>query len=277
MMGLDPIGAGHARPDTPPIRDAWGGLRDELDRWAAAGRRATVWWRDDDTIAATPALARLLGLARGHGVRPALAVVPAGARPDLFAALDTPAAAVIQHGYAHRNHAPSGARKTELGPHRPAATVLAELADGRAMLAAATRGRALPVLAPPWNRIDPAVAARLAEAGFRGLSTVKPRAAHRDGHGLVHVNVHVDPIDWAGLRAGRAGFAGAEAALGAVLAHLRARRLGTVDADEATGLLTHHLVMDEAGWAFVDRFLTVTLRHPAAAWPDPAGLFATGT
>ncbi len=276
MMGLGFTSTGDRRSGVVPPPDAWRDLRNELDSWADSGRRATFWWRDDDAVSSTAALGRLLDLAREHGVRPALAVVPAKAADALFAVLaQRPEVAVIQHGYAHVNHAPRGDKKAELGAHRAAETVLAELAKGKDMLARASEGRAMAVLAPPWNRIDLAVAARLAPLGFRGLSTAKPRAARRDAFGVLQVNVHVDPIDWPGLRAGMGGFAGAEATLAAAVAHLRARRLGAADADELTGLLTHHLVMDEPTWAFVDRFLAATADHPGAAWQDPADVFDT--
>ena len=34
----------------------WGDLARELDAWAADGRRATLWWRDDDAAHAGPEL-----------------------------------------------------------------------------------------------------------------------------------------------------------------------------------------------------------------------------
>jgi hypothetical protein len=274
MMGLTFPSTGYRRTGALPAHDPWDDLRDELDAWARLGRQATFWWRDDDAIAPTPALARLLDLARANSLAMALAVIPARAAPELFAYLASrPETAVIQHGYAHVNHAPKGAKKAELGAHRPPATVLAELASGRALLAEASGGRALGVVAPPWNRIDPAVAAGLASAGLDGLSAAKPRTTRRDAAGVLHANIHVDPIDWPGLRAGSDGFVGAKATLGAAIAHLRARRLGSVDADEPTGLLTHHLVMDETTWRFVGQFVAATGRHKAVRWLDPANVF----
>ena len=38
----------------------WAALDAELDLWAAAGRVAGGWWRDDDAVAPTPALESLL-------------------------------------------------------------------------------------------------------------------------------------------------------------------------------------------------------------------------
>ncbi|MEK9660397.1 MAG: hypothetical protein VW644_01455, partial [Alphaproteobacteria bacterium] len=53
------VAAGTPRPGAP-----WDALAAELDVWAAAGRTATLWWRDDDADAASPALERLLALQR---------------------------------------------------------------------------------------------------------------------------------------------------------------------------------------------------------------------
>ena len=99
----------------------WPDLVAELDRWAAAERNATFWWRDDDAAAVTEPLLRLLELCRRHGVPLALAVIPQPADPALAALIarsDAPVT-VMQHGFAHRNHAPEGAKSAELGDHRP--------------------------------------------------------------------------------------------------------------------------------------------------------------
>jgi hypothetical protein len=117
----------------------------------------------------------------------------------------------------------------------------------------------------------------LASTGLGGLSAAKPRATRRDAAGVLHANAHVDPIDWPASRAGGDGFVGADAALGAAIAHLRARRLGSVDSEEPTGLLTHHLVMNDATWRFVGQFVAATSRHKAARWLDPANVFDTAS
>ena len=106
----------------------WDALRDELRRWGDAGLCATFWWRDDDAQDHTPALDRLLRLASALEVVPALAVIPAGATPALAETLKAAAHVdVLQHGYAHRNHAPSAHKKAELGAHRPLTAVTQEL------------------------------------------------------------------------------------------------------------------------------------------------------
>lgn len=238
-------------------------LDDELARWADRGREATLWWRDDDAVAMTPALAPLLELARAHEVPVALAVVPAALEGSLVAAVAAaPQCTVVQHGCAHRNHAPAGTKSRELGSDRPSATVVAELGSGRDRLRTAFGPRFEPVLVPPWNRIDPRVVAELPALGFRGLSTFGPRACREAAPGLACCNAHADPIAWHDGRR----FVGAARALGAVLEHLARRREGAVDPDEPTGLLTHHLVFDVEAWRFVGALLARTRRHPAVRW-----------
>ncbi len=247
----------------------WAALHAELDRWHAAGRTATLWWRDDDAVAATPALARLLGLAARWGLPLAIAVVPARAEASLAARLSPETAVtVLQHGYAHVSHAPAGARKTELGEDRSAAAVAEELRAGWRQITALFGTQALPVLVPPWNRLAPVHADGLAALGYKGLSTFGPRYS-RKLQDVVNVNCHLDPIAWRGDR----GFVGEGGVLGALVEHLRARRLGQADAAEPTGLLTHHLVHDAAGWAFLERLLSATTQAPAARWLTAAQAF----
>ena len=92
-------------------QQAWQWLRHELDRWAEQNRQAAFWWRDDDAVAPTPALERLLALHHRQGVPLALATIPKGADSALADRLELhPGIAVLQHGYAHENHAGEGER-----------------------------------------------------------------------------------------------------------------------------------------------------------------------
>jgi hypothetical protein len=252
--------------DPFPSGASWTELQAELDRWAALGHRAGFWWRDDDAVAPGPALDRLLALAERHRRWVALAVIPEGAEPALGARLAGAPAVVIQHGWAHRSHAPAGEKAAELGDHRPAETALAELAAGRERLQALFGDRFRPVLAPPWNRIGPRLRTRLGEAGLTVLSGFGARDALP---GLTQLNTHADPVDWRGTR----GFAGIDRTLAPILRHLADRRSGAADPDEPTGLLTHHLVHDEEGWIFLDGLLALLGRHPAVDWPDADTLF----
>ena len=244
---------------------AWQHLDSELDAWRAAGLRADLWLRDDDACRDTPALCRLLEIANSANVPVALAVIPALMEERLADRLaDESLTTILQHGDAHRNHAPPGARNWELGSHRPVEEVIAELVAGRKALSQCFGTRFADVLVPPWNRIDQQVVARLADAGFTGLSTFGARAAAHPSGVLVQCNTHVDLIAW---RRGRV-FVGADAAIERLVAHLKARREGAVDPGEPSGILTHHLDVDAAAWQFLADLLAQTRAHGAATWID---------
>jgi hypothetical protein len=251
----------------------WELLHHELDAWTALRRRATLWWRDDDACAASPALARLLSLAATHRIPVAIAVIPARIEQSLGEAIGACSeVTIVQHGYAHVNHATAGERAAELGSHRPLHSRLAELARGCERLASTFGDRFEPVLVPPWNRVADDIVAQLASAGLAGLSCFGPRA-RLTAASIAQVNTHIDPIGW---RRGRL-FAGTQACIERVVGHLHARRTGDVDADEPTGILTHHLAFADDAFAFLDALLRESSQHPAAAWLDVRAAFdATG-
>jgi peptidoglycan/xylan/chitin deacetylase (PgdA/CDA1 family) len=236
----------------------WSALDDELDRWAAAGDIATFWWRDDDAGRASAPLRRLLAMRRALDVPLAVAAVPAWLDPDSIALLAGEAIDVLQHGWDHADHASPGAKRLELGGTQSPDDAMLGLGRGRATFGALPN--ALPILVPPWNRIADGIIARLAGAGFVGLSRFGPRGARDTG--LVDVNSHIDIVAW---HHGR-GFVGESAALTATIDHLRARRMGAADRAEPTGLLTHHAVHDEPAWRFVERFAAALTAHGAARW-----------
>lgn len=249
---------------------SWAALERELDAWQAAGRVASLWWRDDDAVAATPALERLLAIAGTYRIPLALAVVPQPARASLRDAIDdAPAVTALAHGYAHVSHAPAGVKSGELGPARPRAVNLREAALGWQRLQALFGSRAFPVLVPPWNRIDPALIPHLPGLGFCGLSAWGARAEALAAPGLVQANTHLDLIDWRGSR----GFVGEADALDELASHLRARRRGEADPDEPSGLLTHHLVLDAGAWRFVETLFSRTRGHSAVRWLDVKEIF----
>ncbi len=251
---------------------SWRNLDEELDAWAAAGRSATLWWRDDDAIEPSPALARLLALAEACDLPLALAVIPARASEALAQWLKVHPArpALLQHGYAHRNHAADGEKKAELGARRPAKAVLEELARGWGQMTALFGETWTPVLVPPWNRIAEHLVPELAGLGYRGLSTHGPRSAAAPAPGLVQVNTHLDIMHWPPPR----GFLGKAESLEVLVARLRARRLGEADATEPTGLLTHHPAHDTAAWAFLEALLDRLAGHPAARFIEAGEAFA---
>jgi hypothetical protein len=253
--------------------ESWSRLLGELRAWERVGRAATLWWRDDDAGDASPALLRLLSLAERFGLPLALATVPAWATPALAKAvrLPGPLVTVLQHGYAHANHAPLGEKKCELGPERPAAIVVAELGAGWSRLEELFGGQLWPGIVPPWNRLAVYLPPYLAELRYRGLSQFGPRAKRLPVRGLVQANTHVDIVHWKGPAP---RFAGAAKLFDELAGHLAARRTQGVDASEATGLLTHHAAHDDDCWVFLETLFERLARHPAVQWLPSAGVFA---
>lgn len=235
--------------------DVFDPLRRALDAFAAQGRTARFWLRDDDAVDPSPPLDHLLHLGRDHGVPLTLAVIPQPTGPALAARLHGLAVEVAPHGWSHVNHARPPDKSCELGPDRPAPDILAELAQGLSHLARLYGARLVPVLVPPWNRIDPALIASLPALGFCGLSVFGPEQGAAPP---LRINVHVDLIDWRGSRGGRE-----PAALVADLV----RRLEVSRATDAPmGFMTHHLVHDAAAWNFTERLFTITAAHAGARW-----------
>lgn len=242
----------------------------ELERWAALGRKPQFWLRDDDAVAATAPLDRLLILCAKYRIPLALAVIPTGATLQLvhrLRGLDD--VSVLQHGFAHANHAVRGEKKSEFTENRPLDVMTGELVQGRATLSELFGDAALPVLVPPWNRVSADLVASLAAAGLSGLSRYKPRAAREAAPGVVEINSHVDLIRW---RDGRTGARLAEITIG-LAAHLAAKRTGAADDGEATGILAHHLAMDRTAWATLKAVLAKLATDPRVSWPSPTAIF----
>ena len=236
---------------------SWGDLEDEAARWHEAGQTADLWWRDDDAADVGPALDELLTIHRDTGVPLALAVVPARATEALADRLGNELDVdLLQHGYAHVNHAALKSRKKiKLGAERPGMLVLGELGTGRLGLERLFGMRPLAVLVPPWNRIAPGLVPMLPEIGFAGLSIFGPRRRPYPIRGLLEINTHVDLIDW---KAGR-GFVGEAAALSVLVASLAHAR--TISR-EPVGVLSHHLVMDGKAWDFLRSMWEKTTKMP---------------
>lgn len=255
---------------------SWQGLADEAKLWSDAGRKGVLWWRDDDAVDASPALERLLTIQQEYAVPVSLAVVPAQATPALAARLgEAPDVDVLQHGYAHVNHAAAAEKKKmELGLHRPAMVVLGELGTGWLALERLFGAQALAVMVPPWNRIAPPLVQTLPEIGFKGLSTFGPRLRPRPARGLLEINTHVDLIDWKGER----GFVGETAALTVLVDALaRARVASPATSAEPVGILSHHLAMDGKAWDFLRSLWQRATILPGLRISPARTLFATET
>jgi hypothetical protein len=227
--------------------DAWAPLREGLDRWARAGRRPTFWLRDDDAIAPTPALDRLLTLTGRFEIPLVLASIPAYATPALADRLvPEPLVRVAVHGWSHANHAPEGEKKQELGLHRSENEVLDDLRRGLDRIGELYGGQAVPLLVPPWNRIEAALLPALPSLGFEALSVYGPTKPAP----LPLINSTVDIMDWHGTR----GCLPTPVLVETIAAQLQTASTG----DEAIGLLTHHLVHDAAAWTFLEQLFELT-------------------
>lgn len=237
------------------MTDPFAPLQRALDGFAEAGKSARFWLRDDDAVEPTAALDRLLALGADHDVPLTLAVIPQFTGTALAGRLQGLTVEVALHGWSHANHAPPGAKSCELGSDRAAPAVLAELAAGLAHLRDLHGDRVVPVLVPPWNRIDPALIRFLPALGFRGLSVFGPEKGDPPP---LRLNVHVDLIDWRGARGGRD--------TDALVADL-VRRLAVVrETGAPIGYMTHHLVHDPAAWEFTEQLFAITAAHPGARW-----------
>ncbi|RJG40733.1 polysaccharide deacetylase family protein [Mesorhizobium sp. DCY119] len=233
----------------------WQPLREELKRWEGTGHTAEFWLRDDDAVEPTTALDRLLDLTGDFAVAVTLAVIPAATDGRLADRLSHAAhAAVAVHGWAHQNHAPMDQKKQELGAHRPRGAVLDELAHGLSRIIRLHGERAVPMLVPPWNRIDPGLIDDLGSIGFTALSVYGPPKPAP----IRVVNSNVDIMDWHGTRGCR------DHAL--LVQEIVARLQQRYDSGEPVGLLTHHLVHDEATWVFLEQLFEVTGRSRACRW-----------
>lgn len=209
-----------------------------------ARSKPVFWLRDDDAVAVTPALRRLLSF----GVPVALAVIPDLAEPALF----DRDFVVLQHGCDHRNRAAPGEKKTEFAASERIEDALERIRRSHERLVELAGERALPVMAPPWNRMRRELAAELPRIGIRGFSSYRGEAVP----GLVQHDTHVDIVAW---REGKR-FIGEEEAL----------RLAATHEDKPVGWLTHHAVHDDAAWAFLERLFAL----PGPRWVSAAELFS---
>ena len=227
----------------------WSPLSVALERAEDAGCPVAFWWRDDDAVAHTPQLDRLLHLARRFGAGLALAAIPQAVEASLADRLNAePTAFALVHGWRHANNAPPGEKKAEFGAHRATAALAG---DAEQAIIAAKRAlgvKLLPVFVPPWNRIAADLIPLLPRLGYEAVSTFRDRKAEYGAPGLLQLNTHIDPIDWRGTRS-----LIEPTAIVSGLAKAVERRISDeADRGEPIGLLTHHLVHDEAVWSFCE-------------------------
>ncbi len=227
-------------------------LVDVLNQRNEEGRPAQFWLRDDDAITPSEPLDRLINVTAQHDVPLTLAVIPSLSGTELAQHLTNHHhVAVAVHGWSHQNHAPASEKKQELGAHRAQSEVVGELSTGFNHLMQLHTTRFVPVLVPPWNRIDSSLVPSLSSIGFQALSTF----GSDDSAVIPMINTHVDIIDWKGTR----GAHPSSTLVAQILSQLQISQ-------QPLGLLTHHLVHDDNAWAFLENLLAVTSGHPGAQW-----------
>ena len=249
----------------------WQSLLRELELWRNSGKNATFWWRDDDAVEETSELKRLGELSEQLKLPLALATIPSQVQNSLQRYLhDKDNFKVLQHGYSHSSHAVAGMKKIEIGGNRTTEEIQTEMEAGYEQLQSLFGAQFLPVLVPPWNRIESRCYNALAMAGFSGVSSMWARASAYPVAGLLQVNTHLDPVAWRGDR----GFIGESRSIMHIQNHLYARRTGLSDIDEPTGILTHHLAQTEQVWDFIGKLMGMLNEHPAVAWLDAGTIWS---
>ncbi len=230
-------------------------LLDTLNAFARKDIIADFWLRDDDATVPSAALDRLLNLSGQYSIPMTLAVIPEVTGDALATRLSqTNTIDVAVHGWSHQNHAGPEEKKRELGLHRPLETVIGELESGFVKLKSLHGSRFIPMLVPPWNRIDHDIIEHLPQAGYKSLSVYGPEKPD----GMPLLNTHIDVIDWRGTRGGKDHD---------LLFAETAQRMREAHATGGmTGILTHHLDHDEHVWTFLERLFKLTADHPVCRW-----------
>ncbi len=245
-------------------------LIEELKKWSDGGQVAEFWWRDDDAQKLCVQLERLLAISDRYQVEVSIATIPDGMQASLVEVLSgRKYVNVLQHGFSHKNYAPITERKMELGWHRSGEQIIRQIRSGFIDLQDLFGEQLVPVMVPPWNRIDKRVVENLRMVGLRGLSTLGPREQKFAVEGLRQANVHVDIINW---KQGRC-FAGENNCIEQIITHLGAKRKGWVDPEEPTGIMSHHLVHDSECWGFLDELFDFLVNQSATCLTSARNIF----
>lgn len=248
------------KSETPSV-SAFDPLREEFKLWQQSGRRCSLWWRDDDLVADTPALRRMAELAQRHQVPVLVAVIPGQAADTL--AEDTAAMSMLsfcQHGWQHQNHESAGT-PSEFGTARPLEEVAEDLRRGYERMAQLFGSRFFPVFVPPWNRVREDALPLLRQVGLYGVSqhTGQPAATAV----LPAFDTHVDILQWA--PAPPMLCRPVDELVERLVAILREWRSQS-DPMPPLGLLTHHRPMQDDAWAFMEQLIAVTREFDCVHW-----------
>lgn len=207
----------------------------------------TLFFRDDDAGWDMAALDALLDIFAESHCPIDLAAIPGVLDSASAHRLDTwrkthPGIGIHQHGFAHVDHEPAGARKCEFGPARPVEAQIRDIAEGRERLADLL-GETDPIFTPPWNRCEPETIDRLGSLGFAAYSGDRI-AAGAPGLGQIPV-----AFDWDRQRR--------EGSLETALAEALAA------ASTPFGVMFHHATLNCADREYVREFLELLSVHEA--------------
>lgn len=240
----------------------WERLSEELASWP---EHVPFWWRDDDAVANSGLLLRMLELSIDVNVPVHLAVIPSLLenslniiKTDRYNQL----CYVLQHGYDHQDYSAPNERKIELGGLQDADTLIANLQSGKCTLSNEFKTQYTDILVPPWNRISDAVTNKLTAVNYAKISVIngKHTNAHSD-----YVNVDLDIIDWQQRR-----FAGEDILLEKMITQLtqyhQAHTNNNLTSIKPYGIMTHHLVHDEASWLFLAKLFKFLIQHNNVYW-----------
>ena len=160
-----------------------------------AGLKTSVWWRDDDVFDDTKELNRLLHFSEKHDVPVHLAVIPKHLTDDARVLIKSNRnITVLQHGYAHVNHAKNGAPLNEFSLDREIEVMLNEIRCGFTKLSEVFDEQFLPLFVPPWGHVALPVIERLHKIGFVGVSLIGDNIKNYPN--LNNMNVHIDIHSW---------------------------------------------------------------------------------
>ena len=240
------------------MSNAWQSLREELDLWQEP---VSFWWRDDDAVADTPSLQKLIATQQENPSIPLhLASIPQLLETSLPPLVkSSPNVWILQHGFSHQNNASTGERKIELGGDQDQSILRENLASGRGILKQNFADRYLDVLVPPWNRVNATALSAIDSLHYLALSGLGLDKNQRDE--TPRLNVHIDIINWK-----QRCFVGTEACLEKIVNQLKIRRTEPAHRHEPLGLMTHHLAHDDDCWKFLSDFLQLTTEHAGTQW-----------
>ncbi|CAE6853530.1 hypothetical protein R69658_07280 [Paraburkholderia aspalathi] len=241
-------------------------LDDELYVWSRMRRRPCFWWRDDDAYHDSLALQSLRKLLETQFLF--LAVIPGLLSVDLVRMIEPGAPVrVLQHGWAHTNHAASGENPSEFPPHRPLGAIERELRAGQAILSGAFPGIFHRVFVPPWHRCANWILRDAVRLGFEGISLQSPLFPLLKRGYPGETNIDIDLCDWTCNGA----FIGTERLAVLLVRALKLRR-DWQQQDTPVGILSHHALLTAADFGSLSVFLQL-LRCHNADWTETQTLF----